>query len=427
MRWRLALMAAAITSMVLVAFLVPLAHLVRTIPADRALNAAELEARSLTPVLATVHDRQAMELAVERLNQGGTGRVTVFLPGGEVLGQRSAPGRDVELARRGLAFSTSAPGGRQILVPVVLATGETAVVRSFVPDHLLRRGVARAWVTLVGLGLGLLALAVLVADRLARSVVRPMRELATVAHRLESGDLQARVRTAGPREVVAVAHALNRLAERIGELLVAERESVADLSHRLRTPVTALRLDAESLRDPEEAARLGADVDALERTVDGIIREARRPVREGVRAMSDVAEVVRDRVGFWAVLAEDQGRAYRLRLSPEPRPVAVHGDDLAAAVDALLGNVFAHTPEGTGFTVTVEPAGNGLTRLVVEDEAPGLPDDALLERGASGAGSTGLGLDIVRRTAEASGGRLVLSSSELGGARIAVELGSAHR
>ena len=77
---------------------------------------------------------------------------------------------------------------------------------------------------------------------------------------------------------------LNRLAVRIGELLAHERETVADLSHRLRTPLTALRIDAESLRDGDEMARgLSADVGAVERTVSEIIREARRPTGEGQR------------------------------------------------------------------------------------------------------------------------------------------------
>ena len=73
--------------------------------------------------------------------------------------------------------------------------------------------------------------------------------------------------------------ALNRLAERITELLAAERAAVGDLSHRLRTPVTALRLDVESVRDPQLAARLQEHVEHLQRTVDAIVKDARRPVR----------------------------------------------------------------------------------------------------------------------------------------------------
>jgi signal transduction histidine kinase len=105
----------------------------------------------------------------------------------------------------------------------------------------------------------------------------------------------------------------------------------------------------------------------------------------------------------------------------EPRPVAVPRADLDAALDALLGNVFSHTPEGTAFSVTVEPGVDGGSRLILDDAGPGLPGEGVLQRGRSGAGSTGLGLDIARRTAEAAGGRLRLTRAPLGGARIELE------
>ena len=212
-----------------------------------------------------------------------------------------------------------------------------------------------------------------------------------------------------------------RSADRIDELLVAERESVADLSHRLRTPLTALRLDAEALRDPAEAGRLGADVAAVERTVDEVIRGARRAVREGGRAGCDAVAVVADRTAFWAVLAEDQGRPWQVTLPAEQQPVRLTAADLGAAVDALLGNVFAHTPETAAVEVRVGRE-DDVVAVEVADRGPGLPSEAQA-RGHSGAGSTGLGLDIARRTAEASGGRLRVEDRPGGGARITLLLG----
>ena len=91
--------------------------------------------------------------------------------------------------------------------------------------------------------------------------------------------------------------------------------------------------------------------------------------------------------------------------------------ELAAAVDALLGNVFAHTEDSVGFTVRVGSS-NGAAQLVVEDDGPGFDPDAM-ERGAS-SGSTGLGLDIVRRTAETAGGAVEVSRGP--GARVAVTI-----
>jgi signal transduction histidine kinase len=290
------------------------------------------------------------------------------------------------------------------------------VERSFVPSRLLHRGVAGAIGVLLGLGLGLLLLGMLVADRLARGTVRPVAALARTAHHLAEGDLSARVQPTGPTEVREVGAAVNRLAGRIGELLAAERESVADLSHRLRTPLTALRLEAEALRDARESAQVGAAVEALERTVDDVIRSARRPVREGLAAQCDAVTVVRDRAAFWRVLAEDQDRELAVTLATGPLVVRLLPEDLAAAVDALLGNVFAHTPEGTSAEVTVRSTPAGV-EVEVADRGPGLPP-AATERGHSGAGSTGLGLDIARRTAEAAGGDLVLSDRPAGGASI---------
>ena len=148
-----------------------------------------------------------------------------------------------------------------------------------------------------------------VADRLAR-IVRPVERAGgdRRAARRRATSTPGSSRPVRPRSSRS-ATSLNRLAGRIGELLAAERELVADLSHRLRTPITALRLDADgAARRRAERERVSGDVDELVRAVDRLIDEARRPMREGVGAACDLAEVTRERVAFWAVLAEDQGR-----------------------------------------------------------------------------------------------------------------------
>jgi signal transduction histidine kinase len=139
-------------------------------------------------------------------------------------------------------------------------------------------------------------------------------------------------------------------------------------------------------------------------------------VRSGGRC--DAAEVVAERVRFWAVLAEDQDRRMTAPDPAAPLPVPVSRDALASCVDALLGNVFAHTPEGTGFAVDLEPG----VRLTVADDGPGFATADPLERGVSGADSSGLGLDIVRRTAESCGGSLAIGRSAAGGALVIVNL-----
>jgi len=297
------------------------------------------------------------------------------------------------------------------------------VIRTFVPEAELRHGVARAWLLLGCVGLGLLALSVAVADQLARSLVRPLAGVAQASDRLATGDLSARAELAGPPEVRRAGAGLNRLALRIGELRAHVRETVADLSHRLRTPMTALRIDAESLRDHAERTQVLSDLDALERTVDEVIRVARRPTRRGTVEACDAAAVVAERAAFWLPLAEDTDRAMTIELASGELPVRVAGEDLAACMDILLENVFAHTPDGAALAVRLSRRAAGGAWLVVADDGPGFPGADPTERGHSSDGSTGLGLDIARRIAESSGGTLTIGRSASGGGSVTVGLG----
>jgi signal transduction histidine kinase len=284
----------------------------------------------------------------------------------------------------------------------------------------LRHGVARAWLLLLGVGAFLLLLSVTVADQLARSLVRPLGALALAADRLASGDLTARATVTGPPEVRRAANGLNRLAIRIGDLLAHERESVADLSHRLRTPLTALRIDAESLQD----SRLLDGVTAMERTVSEIIRQARRqPGGPAQQITCDAAAVIADRAAFWRPLAEDQERRMSVEVAAQPALVQASRDDLAACADILLENVFTHTPEGSDLAIRLSRRTGGGAWLVVTDDGPGFPSAGPVRRGRSGGGSTGLGLDIARRIAEESGGTLTVGRSASGGGSVTLGFG----
>jgi signal transduction histidine kinase len=302
-----------------------------------------------------------------------------------------------------------------------------AVIRTFVSQAQLTHGVLRAWLVLGGVGLGLVAVSVIVSAWLARSLVRPLLALAQASEELAAGDLTARAPFEGAPEIRKVSLGLNRLAVRIGELLAHERETVADLSHRLRTPLTALRIDAESLRDEEEMARVIAGVDDVSRLVNEIIREARRPTESGGDAGCDVVSVVAARTAFWRPLAEDQYRRMTVDLPPWRMPVLVPAQDMAACLDVLLENVFSHTPEGTAFSVRVSARARGGAWLVVSDDGPGFSHPDPARRGLSSGGSTGLGLNIVQGVAEASGGTLTLGRSPAGGAAVTVGLGPAAR
>jgi signal transduction histidine kinase len=286
----------------------------------------------------------------------------------------------------------------------------------------LNGSVAGARLTLLALGLVLLAVSVGLGLLLARVFLRPISDLGETAEQLAGGDLSARVPPSDIREIDNAGRALNRLAGRVVELLGLEREEVADLAHRLRTPVAALRLDTDSLPASDTADRLRDDVDHLDRMVDEVIREARRPLREDIPASADLCAVARERTAFWAVLAEDQDRELTLDIPRGPLPVAAETRDLGDALDALIGNVFAHTEEGTAFRVAVGVSPGPIAWLEVSDDGPGLMSTHVLQRGLSVSGSTGLGLDIARRLAERSGGSIDIGAAPSGGARVRLNL-----
>ena len=429
MRARLALTAAAVTTMIVLAFCLPLGRLIQVVAANRALEAAKLESRSMAGAISAVPGQTAtITQLVEQANAGSPRPITVYLPNGTILGEKVPADAEVELARKGRSFTTPAPNnGRDILVGAVGPDPTAAtVVRVRVDGSLLRSGVQRAWAVIAAIGLLVVAVAVALADRLALSIVRPMGELYSVTGRLQRGEMGARVSPAGPPEVAEVGRAVNGLADRIGDLLAAEREGAADISHQLRTPLTVLRLDAESLASAEDRQRITSDVDRLEQVVTRAIRESRhstRPTGRSRKGACDLGEVVRDRAAFWSILATNQGRQWTVDVPSEPQPIGVSQGDLEVCLDALVNNVFAHTPTGASFSVEVTSGSGGDRILIVQDAGPGLPGNTLPRRGASGGPGTGLGLDIVRRTAETSGGRLTVGRSAEGGARFEVRFG----
>jgi signal transduction histidine kinase len=274
---------------------------------------------------------------------------------------------------------------------------------------------------MAAVALALIGVSVIVADRLAVRVTRPASELAAAAATLGNGDLCTRSTEGGPAELAAAGHAFNVMADHLSRLIAAERAMAADLPHRLRTPLTALRMNAAALEPGQAADGTRVAIDQLEREIDLIIRAARRPAPDEP-SRCDAAEVFASRFGFWSALAEDQARPCHLTGADRPAPVPVPRSDLAAAADSLIGNVFRHTAEGTGFAVTVH-RGEGAVLVLVADAGPGIADpDAALRRGFSGAGSTGLGLDIARRVAESTGGGLKIGTSALGGAQVQMRL-----
>ena len=458
MRRRILLLVVGMTVLVVLAFAIPLAVLIRNNAYNDGTDGLRREANDIGFYLRFANSvRSSAQITADLSSRDQDRDASVELSDGTVLGT-APPGRVADLPtpaqdrgqqpQTGSGSPSDVPGGGtprfapeggrsnqvplqgwrggqlvQLQVPVYSSavTPELYTVRVWASDGTLHSGQTTPYLLLGSGAIALLIVGVAAGEVLTRRIVRPLAETAATAQQLSAGDTTARAPTDGPVEVADVGRALNRLADRIDELIAEERETVADLSHRLRTPLTALRLDAEALDEPAEADRIGGHVTSLERMLTAVIHAARRPQREGRMPASDATEVVGERVAFWSALTEDQGRVASIELPTDPLPVRAGAEDLAAVVDALLENVIAHTPEGTAFSVRLSATERG-ARLVVADDGPGLPS-AEPVRGRSDRGSSGLGLDIARRSAVASGGSMVLGAGPSGGAVITLEFG----
>ncbi len=448
MRRRILLLVVGMTTLVIIAFAIPMALLIRSTVAQHNQDQTQSQARYVALAIRTSTAAEIKKY-VTKLSDS-TGRPTSVQIGDTSTFIGSTPADNTERPNPSggngeqpggfgpsnpdrvpgsggggpgggrLTQLAPAPGGQVAFAGGILSSGQFFTVRVYLSDEAKYAGEGGKFWLLGGAALLLIILGAAAGEVLTRRITRPLVETASTAVQLSHGDTTARAPVDGPAEVAEVGRALNRLADRIDELIAEERETVADLSHRLRTPLTALRLDAEALHDPVDAERVGNHVTQLERMLTAVIHAARRPQREGRMPSSDARDVVRDRVAFWSALADDQGRTGSVLLPAGPLPVRCSAEDLGAAVDALLENVIAHTPEGTDFAVTLEPFAAG-ARLTVSDEGPGLPDQPPV-RGRSDRGSSGLGLDIARRCAEGSGGSMTLGSSPSGGACITLEL-----
>jgi signal transduction histidine kinase len=386
----------------------------------------------------------ASSKGVQRAVAAAGGNPIVHLEGNTADGGRAAPADVQSAARTGQVVQKDVKDGLVRLQPVDVG-GKTAVIEVFVPAAELSRGTARDWWILLGIALGLVIGSVIVVDRLARGAVSSARNLVQAALAVGGGDLGVRIQPSGPRELAEAGYAFNRMADRLVTSRTSERELVADLSHRLRTPLTVLRLDAEAL-DPDDTQigqfsaaeldrrrgirRIRQAIVTLEGEVDQLINTTRKAVAAQVAApeegLCDASEVVRDRMVFWSALAGDQNRQYRVVGAHTRIPVPVARVELAAALDAVLGNVFRYTPQGTQFEVGISRR-DGWVAVRVDDAGPGIADpERAMERGQSDQGSTGLGLDIARRAAQSTGGSVSLDRAAMGGASVVMMLADAE-
>ncbi len=382
----------------------------RTLLPSTVVNQARTDARSLVPFVVDVGDPRLPGAVFGVARRVAPRQVDVVLSTDIVLGDAPRLGRSdvaVERARRGEEFVTDRDGGVVVLQPAFRSDGSVAVIRVYISPSELRRGTWRIWLGLVVAGAVLVAGGVLMVDAATRSVVRAMEGTADVADRLGAGDLAARSTVEEPAEVRAVGEGLNRLAGRIAELINAERVAVADLSHRLRTPVTAVRAELGVAIATGDSERVSAGLDELSRVIDDVIRVAQAPARRGLGVVADLRAVTEDRVAFWSILAEDQHRPFTVSIDGEKKRVPIVETDLVAIVDVLVDNVFSHTDDGTPFSLSLASIGGfAVLEVVVTGR-----EKARVVATAGELSSTGWGLSFVSRTVDPVGGSVRFESN----------------
>jgi signal transduction histidine kinase len=318
-------------------------------------------------------------------------------------------------------------------VPVVRSNQRVGVVRVTQSVDAIDARVRRDMLGLAGIGMIALVLGLAFAWLLAETLSRPLQRLAEAARRVEAGDLDARAEPEGSSEHREVAHAFNDMTERLGSVLEAQRQFVANASHQLRTPLTGLRLRLEAaslkagpdLRDELEAAE--REVERLAHLLTALLtlaREGDRPAASAAVALSRVAREAHER---WVDRAEHGGHDLVLECRTDAVAQA-SAEDLAIVADNLVENALKYSPGGT---VTIECGDEGdAVYLAVLDEGPGLEageQEQVFERFARGSGGgrapgTGLGLALVATLARRWGGSARIENRPEGGARAEIRL-----
>jgi signal transduction histidine kinase len=293
------------------------------------------------------------------------------------------------------------------------------------------------WIALGAMAVVVLAAVVLIGWLVARSMTRPLRELTASAARFAGGDLSVTDRTPeGPPEIRALDETMSLMAQRLDAVLSDQRRFVADASHQLRTPLTALRLRLENLQvELADSSSNGASVEALERAIDeterltelvsNLLQLARADDRPPV-GVADLATLVRDRVDTWTASAAEREVELRDLAGAESIPVRCVDGAVEQILDNLLDNALMVAPRHTTIDVEVR-RDDGIVRLEVVDHGPGLSDEAKADatrrfwRGDTTRPGTGLGLAIVETLAVASGGGVVLVDTPGGGLTVVVD------
>lgn len=302
------------------------------------------------------------------------------------------------------------------LVYVILGVGFHVFA---IREHLLDLLLAGA------LGAGI---ALVIARLVARGMTQPLRDMAQAARRMETGDYGARVRTTSIDEVGQLAHAFNRMSDELEQVERLRRDLVANVSHELKTPISALRAHLENLLDgverpdPETLQVMLVQSDRLGRLVDQLLELSRLesgdlPLQREQVALGPLVSEVLSEI---EVARADRGVALERRLAQDLPAVLADRERIHQVLFNLLDNAVRFTPEGGRVTVSAERH-DGAVDVRVADTGPGIAPEhlpRLFERfyrvdpaRSQKEGGTGIGLAIARSVVEAHGGRIWADSS----------------
>jgi len=333
-----------------------------------------------------------------------TDRVRLAIPEDGFLLVR---GQDGKVYRYGMK-----PQGEAIVETAVLGGG--GQVQLAVPSDPVRTRQTQVSIAVLLLALLSIGTGMVVAGVTARRLARPLRNISGRAARLGAGDFRPDAARYDVQELDMVAEALDTSADALSSLIRRERQFVGDVSHQLRSRLTALQLRLDALNahpdgDVAEDARAAQEqADQLTAALDELLAAA-RAAREAGAEPVDLSAELRAVARQWQQVMSAQGRALKLRI-PRGLIARVTPARLREVIGVLLDNASIHG----GGTVTMSArGGDGTVVVAVTDSGPGVPDDLvphIFDRGVSGAGSTGVGLALARALVEADGGRLELSA-----------------
>jgi signal transduction histidine kinase len=268
---------------------------------------------------------------------------------------------------------------------------------------------------------------------LSRWLLRPIRQFDHTVHAILDGAYDVRVRCGGgPPEMHGLADAFNRMADHLVTLLETQRAFVADASHQMRNPLTALRLRVETLEVRPGARKqlhqAVAEIERLSTMLDQLLRLARAEGRDQSVAPVNVAEVIATRVDAWEQAAARK-RVTLLAPDPDGTVSACVPGHLDQILDVLIDNAIQVSGADTSITIRHKAAG-AHAQIQVIDEGPGMSAEdcrRALDRFWRGSNSakrdgSGLGLAIADTLAKANGGSLRLLPASPRGIQARVEV-----